>query len=114
MCCRHPNSNRKPESCQEPASDDSDIFEEDIFRDDDEVVESDSIDEDIFGDDDLTDDIFGEDDLTDDIFGEDDLTDDIFGVGPSPDSPGQCGKRNNDGVTDGLSEVNICNPRTYC
>jgi len=114
VCCRHP-SNTTPEKCLKKNVDEPKVNKKepdicntkdyvDIFEDDDngEV--------DIFGNDDNGEvDIFGNDDNGDvDIFGVDE--DDncgIFEPGPAPGSPGQCGKRNNVGVTSRLKKASI-------
>ena len=104
VCCRHP-SNTTPEKCLKENENEPNvnIFDEkdvDICNNKDYV--------DIFEDDDIGDvDIFENDDIGDvDIFGgNDDDNCGIFEPGPAPGSPGQCGKRNNVGVTSKLKKV---------
>ena len=87
VCCRHPSFTLPPSCENEPDYDDVD---EKVFNDD------------PFDTDDEDDDIFDTDDEDGDIFGTDDEEDDIF---TEPNSPGQCGKRNSEGVSNAIGEV---------
>ena len=93
VCCRHPGQST-PEKCL--TNNDVDIFGKNDGTNDEDDLERDD-DYDIFEKEDPTFD-------TDDVFKDDDYEDPIFG---DPSGFGQCGKRNNEGVTATLREVNF-------
>jgi hypothetical protein len=111
VCCRHPAQSTPPK-CQPNNNgdiDETDYYDKtdnyDVFGTDDDIF---GTDDDIFG---SEDDIFGSDgeDEEDGNLEEDeeDFDVDIFGEGPATGTPGQCGKRNNEGVTRNLDESSV-------
>eukprot|EP00092_Neocalanus_flemingeri_P046630 GFUD01052514.1.p1 GENE.GFUD01052514.1~~GFUD01052514.1.p1 ORF type:complete len:444 (-),score=109.11 GFUD01052514.1:105-1436(-) len=93
VCCRFPNSTAKP---KDTTNNEENVDEDEIYGTDDDIFGADDED-DNYGTE-YEDDIFGTDDEYDDDVS---IEDKIFGVGPATGTPGQCGKRNNEGLDQG-------------